>query len=123
MREAGFDEKAVENAVSQCWAARTVIIAPTDKEANEIGMPYFKQMQEYRAAQSTAFQAKVAQANARMAPQILCGSTDSMMEEFTDLQKTGIGGVIVRFRTGPMPAEFANRGMQLFMKDIAPAIH
>jgi alkanesulfonate monooxygenase SsuD/methylene tetrahydromethanopterin reductase-like flavin-dependent oxidoreductase (luciferase family) len=122
MREAGFDEKAVENAVSQCWAARTVVLAPTDKEANEIGMPYFKAMQEYRAGQSTKFQAKVQKANAQMAPQILCGAPESMMEEFTELKKTGIGGVIVRFRTGPMPAEFANRGMHLFMKDIAPAI-
>ena len=45
-----------------------------------------------------------------------------MMDEFTELKKTGIGGCIVRFRTGPMPADFAKRGLQLFMKDIAPAI-
>lgn len=121
-KEAGLSTDAIDRAISQCWVARTVIIAPTDKEANEVGMPYFKAMQTYRAAQSEKFDAKVAKANAQMAPQVLCGAPDSMMEEFTDLQKTGIGGVIVRFRTGPMPADFANRGLQLFMKDIAPAI-
>jgi alkanesulfonate monooxygenase SsuD/methylene tetrahydromethanopterin reductase-like flavin-dependent oxidoreductase (luciferase family) len=121
-KEAGLSTDAIDRAISQCWVARTVILAPTDKEANDVGMPHFKAMQAYRAAQSEKFDAKVAKANASMAPQILCGAPDSMMEEFTELQKTGIGGCIVRFRTGPMPADFAQRGLQLFMQDIAPAI-
>jgi alkanesulfonate monooxygenase SsuD/methylene tetrahydromethanopterin reductase-like flavin-dependent oxidoreductase (luciferase family) len=121
-KEAGLSSDAIDRALSQCWVARTVILAPTDKEANDVGLPYFKAMQSYRAAQSEKFDAKVSKANANMAPQILCGAPDSMMDEFTNLQKTGIGGCIVRFRTGPMPAEFANRGLQLFMKDIAPMI-
>jgi hypothetical protein len=29
-----------------------------------------------------------------------------MIEDFTNLEKTGIGSVFVRFRTGPMPADF-----------------
>lgn len=121
-REAGLSTDAIDRAISQCWVARTVILAPTEKEATEVGLPYFKLMQSYRAAQSEKFDAKVAKANANMAPQILCGAPENMMEEFTQLQRTGIGGCIVRFRTGPMPAEFANRGLQLFMKDIAPMI-
>jgi alkanesulfonate monooxygenase SsuD/methylene tetrahydromethanopterin reductase-like flavin-dependent oxidoreductase (luciferase family) len=121
-KEAGLSTDAIDRAISQCWVARTVILAPTTEEANEVGMPYFKAMQSYRAAQSEKFDAKVAKANASMAPQILCGAPDSMMEEFTELKKTGIGGCIVRFRTGPMPADFAQRGLQLFMKDIAPAL-
>ncbi|MDQ8731414.1 LLM class flavin-dependent oxidoreductase [Bradyrhizobium sp. LHD-71] len=121
-KEAGLSTDSIDQAIAKCWVARTVILAPTDKEANEVGMPHFKAMQVYRAAQSEKFDAKVAKANANMAPQVLCGAPDSMMEEFTELQRTGIGGVIVRFRTGPMPAEFSNRGLQLFMKEIAPAI-
>ena len=53
---------------------------------------------------------------------VLCGSPESMLEDFTSLAKTGIGGVIVRFRTGPMPAEFSTRALKLFMRDIAPQI-
>jgi hypothetical protein len=45
-----------------------------------------------------------------------------MMEDFTSLEKTGIGGVFIRFRTGPMPAEFSSRAIKLFMKEIAPQI-
>jgi hypothetical protein len=45
-----------------------------------------------------------------------------MMDDFTSLAQTGIGGVFVRFRTGPMPAAFSSRALQLFMKEIAPRI-
>jgi hypothetical protein len=79
-------------------------------------------MQTYRAAQSTAFEALVAKANAQPNLPVLCGSPASMIEDFTSLEKTGIGGVIVRFRTGPMPAAFSSRALKLFMQEIAPRI-
>jgi alkanesulfonate monooxygenase SsuD/methylene tetrahydromethanopterin reductase-like flavin-dependent oxidoreductase (luciferase family) len=102
--------------------ARTVVLAPTDKEALEVGLPYFQQMQTYRAAQSTAFEAMVAKANAQPGLPVLCGSPDNMMEDFTNLAKTGIGGVFVRFRTGPMPAAVSSRALKLSMNEIAPQI-
>lgn len=121
-QEVGISSDMIDHAISQSWVARTVVLAPTDKEAREVGLPYFKQMQTYRAAQSTAFEALAAKANAQPGLPVLCGSPDSMMEDFTSLEKTGIGGVIVRFRTGPMPAEFSLRALELFMKEIAPQI-
>jgi alkanesulfonate monooxygenase SsuD/methylene tetrahydromethanopterin reductase-like flavin-dependent oxidoreductase (luciferase family) len=121
-REAGISADKIDDAISQCWVARTVVLAPTDKEALEVGLPYFQQMQTYRAAQSTAFEAMVAKANAQPGLPVLCGSPDSMMEDFTSLAKTGVGGVFVRFRTGPMPAAFSSRALKLFMKEIAPQI-
>ncbi len=121
-KEAGFSADAIDQAVSQCWVARTVVLAPTDREAHEVGLPYFQMMQTYRAAQSTAFEAQVAKTNASGRLPVLCGSPESMLEDFTSLAKTGIGGVMVRFRTGPMPAEFSSRALKLFMKDIAPQI-
>jgi alkanesulfonate monooxygenase SsuD/methylene tetrahydromethanopterin reductase-like flavin-dependent oxidoreductase (luciferase family) len=121
-QDAGLSAAAIDYAISQSWVARTVVLAPTDQEAHEVGLPYFHQMQTYRAAQSTAFEAMVAKASTQPALPVLCGSPDSMMEDFTSLAKTGIGGVIVRFRTGPMPAEFSTRALKLFMKEIAPQI-
>jgi hypothetical protein len=121
-QEAGISAGAIEHAISQCWVARTVVLAPTDQEAHDVGLPYFHQMQTYRAAQSTAFEARAAKANAQPSLPVLCGSPESMMDDFTDLAKTGIGGVIVRFRTGPMPAAFSTRALRLFMKEIAPRI-
>jgi alkanesulfonate monooxygenase SsuD/methylene tetrahydromethanopterin reductase-like flavin-dependent oxidoreductase (luciferase family) len=121
-QEAGISDDQIDHAISQCWVARTVVLAPTDKEAIEVGLPYFRMMQTYRAAQSTAFEAMVAKANAQPGLPVLCGSPDSMMEDFTSLARTGIGGVFVRFRTGPMPAEFSARALKLFMHEIAPQI-
>lgn len=120
--EAGLTSEAIEHAISQCWVARTVVLAPTEQEAHEVGLPYFRQMQTYRAAQSTAFEAMVAKANAQPTLPVLCGSPESMTEDFTSLARTGIGGVIVRFRTGPMPAAFSARALRLFMREIAPRI-
>lgn len=121
-QEAGLSFDAIDHAISECWVARTVVLAPTDKEAIEVGLPYFQMMQTYRAAQSTAFEAMVAKAKKQPGLPVLCGSPDSMMEDFTSLAKTGIGGVFVRFRTGPMPAEFSSRALQLFMREIAPQV-
>ncbi len=121
-QEAGIAADAIDHAVSQCWVARTVVLAPTDAEARGVGLPYFQQMQTYRAAQSTAFEAMVAKANAQPGLPVLCGAPETMLEDFTSLERTGIGGVIVRFRTGPMPAAFSERALRLFMRDIAPHI-
>jgi alkanesulfonate monooxygenase SsuD/methylene tetrahydromethanopterin reductase-like flavin-dependent oxidoreductase (luciferase family) len=121
-REAGFSDTAIEHALSQCWVARTVILAPTDHEAIEIGLPYFRQMQTYRAAQSTAFEAMVAKANNQPGLPVLCGSPETVLEDFTSLAKTGVGGVIIRFRSGPMPAAFSSRALKLFMQEIAPQV-
>jgi alkanesulfonate monooxygenase SsuD/methylene tetrahydromethanopterin reductase-like flavin-dependent oxidoreductase (luciferase family) len=121
-RDAGISADRIDLAVSQCWISRTVVLAPTDQEAHEVGLPYFRQMQTYRAAQSSAFEAMVARADAQPSLPVLCGSPESMLDDFMSLARTGIGGVSIRFRTGPMPAEFSLRALRLFMKDIAPRI-
>jgi alkanesulfonate monooxygenase SsuD/methylene tetrahydromethanopterin reductase-like flavin-dependent oxidoreductase (luciferase family) len=121
-REAGLGHDTIDHAISESWVARTVVLAPTDEEAHEVGLPYFRQMQTYRAAQSSAFEAQVAKADAQGKLPVLCGSPATMMDDFASLGKTGIGGVFVRFRTGPMPAEFSSRALKLFMSEIAPKI-
>jgi alkanesulfonate monooxygenase SsuD/methylene tetrahydromethanopterin reductase-like flavin-dependent oxidoreductase (luciferase family) len=121
-RDAGLSANQIDHAIGQSWVARTVVLAPTDQEALEVGLPYFEQMQTYRAAQSTAFEASVAKTRASGRLPVLCGSPESMLEDFTSLAATGVGGVFVRFRTGPMPADFSARALKLFMRDIAPLI-
>jgi hypothetical protein len=119
-REAGLGFDKIDELIAQCWVARTVVLAPTDQEAIEVGLPYFHMMQTYRAAQSTAFEESVRKAAARPGLPVLCGGPDTVGEDFVALDRTGIGGVIVRFRTGPMPAAFSARALQLFMREIAP---
>lgn len=120
--EAGISDAAIDRAIADSWVSRTAIIAPTDEEAQEVGLPYFRMMQQYRAAQSSAFEQRAAEQNKAAAPPLQCGSPATVMEDFTTLAATGIGGVSVRFRTGPMPADFSARSLKLFMREIAPQI-
>ncbi len=121
-REAGIGDDRIDEAIAQSWVSRTVILAPTDAEAEEVGLPYFRQMQQYRAAQSSAFEQRAATQNSQATPPVLYGSPDTVREDFTALARTGIGGVSIRFRTGPMPADFSARALRLFMSEIAPGI-
>ena len=118
--EAGLAPAAIDHAIEQSWVSRTVVLAPTDAEAHDIGLPYFRQMQTYRAAQSTAYEALAAKQASQPTLPVLCGAPETMLEDFTSLAATGIGGCIVRFRVGPMPADFSTRALRLFMHHIAP---
>jgi hypothetical protein len=102
--DGGIGAGKIHDAIFQCWVAGTVVLTPTAKEATAVAPPYFQQMQTYHAAQSTAFEVMVAKANAQPGLLVLRGLRDRMLEDFTSLEKIGIGGVCVRFQTGPMPA-------------------
>ena len=118
--EAGIPQAAINHATEQSWVSRTIVLAPTDAEAHDIGLPYFRQMQTYRAAQSSAYEALAAKQASQPTLPVLCGAPETMLEDFTSLAATGIGGCIVRFRVGPMPADFSTRALRLFMSKIAP---
>jgi alkanesulfonate monooxygenase SsuD/methylene tetrahydromethanopterin reductase-like flavin-dependent oxidoreductase (luciferase family) len=62
------------------------------------------------------------QAPARINPQhaLICGSPATVAEEFAEIGKIGIGGVIMAFRLGPMPHETAMKSLELFMTKVAP---
>jgi len=39
------------------------------------------------------------------------------------MRETGIGGMICRFRNGPMPLTAALNSMELFLRHVAPALN
>jgi alkanesulfonate monooxygenase SsuD/methylene tetrahydromethanopterin reductase-like flavin-dependent oxidoreductase (luciferase family) len=51
---------------------------------------------------------------------ILCGSPDTVAEAIADIDKIGVGGLILVFRMGPMPYEVAAHSIKLFMQKVAP---
>jgi alkanesulfonate monooxygenase SsuD/methylene tetrahydromethanopterin reductase-like flavin-dependent oxidoreductase (luciferase family) len=51
---------------------------------------------------------------------ILCGSPDTVSEAIAEIDKIGVGGLILVFRVGPMPAEVTNNSIRLFMEKVAP---
>jgi alkanesulfonate monooxygenase SsuD/methylene tetrahydromethanopterin reductase-like flavin-dependent oxidoreductase (luciferase family) len=132
MRESGHDEEAVQRNVEQCWIWRNVVVAETDAEAKRIGHPAFAAMQEHRAAMRNRIYAeqgvRIREDNkdapaTRTDPThaLICGSPETVAAAFAEIDKIGVGGVIMQFRLGPMAHEAARNSLELFMRRVAPA--
>lgn len=122
MAEAGFDENRIADTLRQSWVMRQTIIAETDSIAMGEGVSYFRSMQTFRAAQSPGYRDRIMgdSASSAVPKGMICGSPETVREQFVELSKLGIGGVAVRIRVGPMPVEFSMNGLRLFMRDVAP---
>ena len=132
MREAGFDDAAVERNLAQCWVWRTVFVAESDAEAERIAYPAFQAMQEHRASLRNRIYAEAGVRlraesaggpPARVDPKhaLICGSPATVSEALAKVAAIGVGGVISQFRLGPMPHERACESLRLFMAKVAPA--
>ena len=51
---------------------------------------------------------------------MLCGSPATVAEAIAEIDKIGVGGLILTFRIGPMPYEVAAESIRLFMAKVAP---
>jgi len=132
MREAGHDEEAIARNIEQCWIWRNVCVAETDAEAERIALPAFHAMQEHRAALreriyreqgvriETAAPSPLAPARVDPRHALICGSPARVAEAFAEIERIGVGGVIMQFRLGPMAHEAAKRSLTLFMREVAP---
>lgn len=129
MREAGYDDATVARNVADTWIWRNVFVADTDGEAERVAGPAFEQQSEFRQAmrrriyeeQGVLLKPEVAPAartDARHA--LLCGSPATVAEAIAEIDRIGVGGLILAFRIGPMPAELAEHSIRLFMREVAP---
>jgi alkanesulfonate monooxygenase SsuD/methylene tetrahydromethanopterin reductase-like flavin-dependent oxidoreductase (luciferase family) len=130
MRESGFDEAAVARNVRDTWIWRNIFVAETDAEAERLALPAFQTQAEFRQAmrrriyeeQGVLLKPEITAA-ARSDPRhsLLCGSAATVAEAIAEIDGIGVGGLILVFRIGPMPAEVAERSIRLFMQKVAPA--
>jgi len=133
LREQGSDEAAVAGCVDHCWVWRNVVVAETDAEAARIGIPAFEAMQQQRAAMRERIYRETGQrlqttTPGPMAPAartvvqhaLIHGSPATVAEALAKVAEIGVGGVIMQFRLGPMPHEFAAQSLTLFMQKVAP---
>jgi alkanesulfonate monooxygenase SsuD/methylene tetrahydromethanopterin reductase-like flavin-dependent oxidoreductase (luciferase family) len=132
MREAGFDEETVARNVADSWIWRNIFVAETDAEAERIALPAFRTQMDFRAAMRTKVYRKqglllrkeestAARNESRHA--VLCGSPDTVSEAIAEIDRIGVGGLILVFRIGPMPAAVAQHSIRLFMDKVAPNFH
>ncbi len=129
LRESGCDDAAVARNVDNTWIWRNIFVGETDAEAERIALPAWKTQQEFRevmrkkvyAEQGLMLKAEpVTPARNQKQHSILCGSPDTVAEAIAEIDKIGVGGLIMVFRIGPMPYEVAANSIKLFMQKVAP---
>lgn len=129
MRESGFDEATVSRNVDNTWVWRNIFVAETDAEAERLALPAWETQQEFRQAmRKKVYQEQGVLLKAETEPaarnqvqhSILCGSPATVCEAIAEIDRIGVGGLILVFRIGPMPAEVSESSIRLFMRKIAP---
>ncbi len=129
MRDCGFDEAAIAKNVAATWVWRNIFVAETDAEAERLALPAFQTQADFRQVmrrriyeeQGVLLKPEIAPA-ARNEPRhaLLCGSPATVAEAIAEIDRIGVGGLILVFRIGPMPYEVAESSIRLFMQKVAP---
>jgi len=135
LREAGLDDAAVARNVEQCWVWRNVCVAETDAEAERIAVPAFQAMQAMRTAmRNKVFEEQGASIVPMPAPgseppartviehALVYGSPATVAEKLSAVGKTGVGGLIMQFRLGPMSFDETAQSLTLFRDKVMPAL-
>jgi alkanesulfonate monooxygenase SsuD/methylene tetrahydromethanopterin reductase-like flavin-dependent oxidoreductase (luciferase family) len=129
MRDSGFDDATVARNVDDTWVWRNIFVAETDAEAERLALDAFKTQQEFRQAMRKKVyeeqglllkQESGPAARNQVQHSLLCGSPATVCEAIAEIDKIGVGGLILVFRLGPMPYEVAAESIRLFMKKVAP---
>lgn len=133
MRDAGFDEDAIARNVDETWVWRNIFVAESDAEAERVAVPLFEAQRAQRAAMRERVAAergeslvkKTAETGAAPARNVtehslICGSPATVAERIAEIDKIGVGGIILQFRVGPAPADVAENSLKLFMTQVAP---
>jgi alkanesulfonate monooxygenase SsuD/methylene tetrahydromethanopterin reductase-like flavin-dependent oxidoreductase (luciferase family) len=133
LRSIGQDEATVAKNADACWAWRNVFVAETDAEAERIAIPAFHAMHEHRTAmrervyreQGVSILPMPSQGAAPLSHTVIehalvCGSPATVIEKLSAVGKTGIGGLIMQFRLGPMSYEDTARSLTLFQEKVRP---
>jgi alkanesulfonate monooxygenase SsuD/methylene tetrahydromethanopterin reductase-like flavin-dependent oxidoreductase (luciferase family) len=129
MRASGYDEQTVARCVRDTWIWRNVFVAETDAEAERLALPAWETQQEFRKAmRRKVYEEQALQLKQESGPaardqvqhSIIRGSAATVAEEIAKIDKIGIGGLLMVFRVGPMPADVAENSIRLFMTKVAP---
>jgi alkanesulfonate monooxygenase SsuD/methylene tetrahydromethanopterin reductase-like flavin-dependent oxidoreductase (luciferase family) len=135
LREAGLDEAAIAARADECWVWRNVYVAETDAEAERVAVPAFIAMHEHRVAMRNRIYAEqqasilpmpapgsAPPAHASVEDGLVYGSAATVAEKLAPLKATGVGGLIMQFRLGPMSYEQTAHSLTLFNGKVVPAL-
>jgi alkanesulfonate monooxygenase SsuD/methylene tetrahydromethanopterin reductase-like flavin-dependent oxidoreductase (luciferase family) len=135
LREAGLEEAAVTARLDECWVWRNVFVAETDAAAERIAVPAFVRMHERRVEmRERVWQEQGASIlpmpaagtapppHASVENGLVHGSPATVAEKLAPIVRTGVGGLIIQFRLGPMDYEQTAASLTLFRDKVIPAL-
>jgi alkanesulfonate monooxygenase SsuD/methylene tetrahydromethanopterin reductase-like flavin-dependent oxidoreductase (luciferase family) len=135
LREIGLDEATVAAKADECWVWRNVFVAETDAEAERLAVPAFIKMHEHRVAMRHRIYEEQKASILPMPPPgaappphasvengLVYGSPATVAEKLAPLKATGVGGLIMQFRLGPLSYEEAASSLTLFKDKVIPAL-
>ena len=131
----GLDEATIAAKLDECWVWRNVFVAETDAEAERVAIPAFTAMHEHRVAMRNRIYAEqqasilpmpapgsAPPAHAAVEHALVCGSPATVAEKLAPLKATGVGGLIMQFRLGPMNYQQTAASLTLFNDKVIPAL-
>ena len=135
LREAGLDEAAIARTVDECWVWRNVYVAETDAEAERVAKPAFEAMHAFRVEMRHKVYAEQGKsilpmpapgvappAHAQAEHALVYGSPATVADKLSAIAATGVGGLIIQFRLGPMSYEQTAASLTLFRDRVMPAL-
>jgi alkanesulfonate monooxygenase SsuD/methylene tetrahydromethanopterin reductase-like flavin-dependent oxidoreductase (luciferase family) len=145
--EAGHSAADAERAAASSWIAQKTYIAETTAEAREFAEPYVmwrhrKQFELRVPGASPTIASKLRKKIPALKPVLnapqskdpseltsddlvsfeLYGTPDDCIERLLAFQRAGVHNVILSFSYGGMPDEHVRRSMQLFAREVMPAL-
>lgn len=126
LRETGRDEAEIARILEDSWVWQHVVVADTDAEAHEIGM---KAVEDYainreRIGRESSIIGMLRGALEKGTPPggYVLGTAETVAENLMDFGRAGLGGLIIRFDIGPMPAALSQASLRAFMDGAAPKL-
>lgn len=131
-RDAGVPDAAMRTALDLSWVWRNVYVAETDAEAERFAVPAFEAMHAHRVAMRHRVEreqgvtmenrAVPAPAHGKAADALIAGSPATVARRMAEIEATGVGGVIVTFRMGPMDWASTASSLSLFADQVVPRL-
>jgi alkanesulfonate monooxygenase SsuD/methylene tetrahydromethanopterin reductase-like flavin-dependent oxidoreductase (luciferase family) len=136
LRGLGLDEATITARAKECWVWRNVYVAETDAEAERVAVPSFIAMHEHRVAMRKKIFEEQGESILPMPPPgaappahasvengLVFGSPATVAEKLAPVAASGVGGLIIQFRLGPMSYEQTAASLTLFRDKVIPALN
>ena len=130
MRANNYEDTQIEHNLQNSWVWRNIVVADTDKEAEEIGVENFVNMRRFLTENRTRYntQEEISSQTAVTTKRaldsvehgLIVGSPETVSEKLKAINETGIGGMIIHFRLGAMSWEATQNSLNLFAQKVMP---